>query len=153
MVVGDGKRSFYKALFHAIAEKKPAFLYPAPKVKENGEEEVLTQEQKKARTRYTQKCINFKAASAVAKEIADLKKKIGDREYTPEENADMDALRTMQLEIWNRFWTESGAAIANAETFFGRAAVTGKPKRPSLKTVFRHAVTNDSVSFGIHEQS
>lgn len=153
MVVGDGKRAFYKALFHAIAEKKPTFLYPAPKVKENGEEEVLTQEQKKARTRYTQKCVNFKAASEIAKEIAELRKSIGDREWTKDDHAEMDALKTMQLQIWNCFWVESGTAITNAEFFFGRTAVTGKPKRPSLKTVFRSAVTHDSVSFGIHEQS
>jgi hypothetical protein len=154
MIVGDGKRGFYRELFHAIAEKKPTFIYPAIKLDDDGKpKETLTQEQKKARTRYTQKCVNFKAASAIAKEIADLKKKIGDREYTPEENSDMDELRKMQLDIWNKFWVESGTAITNAEVFFGRTAVTGKPKRPSLKTVFRSAVTHDSVSFGIHEQS
>lgn len=152
MVVGDGKRAFYKQLFNAIATKSPTFLYPAPKVKDDGEVEVLTQEQKKARTKMTQRCVNFKAAALIAKEIADLRKSIGDKEWTKENHAEMDLLKTEQAQLWNRFWIETGTAIVNAEVFFGRTAVTNKPKRPSLKTVFKSAVTHDSVSFGIHEQ-
>lgn len=151
-IVGDGKRAFDKALFHAIAEKKPTFLYPAIKTNDDGTpKETLTPEQTKARTRYTQKCINLRAAAEIAKEIHNLRKSIGDREYTNEENAEMDSLRAEQARIWGQFWAGTGAAIANAELFFGKAAAN-KKKRVSLKTVFRSAVTNDSVSFGIHEQ-
>lgn len=149
-VVGDGNKKFTKALFNAIAAKEPVFLYPPRKVSKEGIEEVLSQEQIKARTRKTKDSINFTAATAIAKEISKLKKSIGDREYTPDENAEMDLLKTEQLRIWKKFWTETGAAITNAEITFGKAAKPSK-KRVTMKNVFRNVITKDSINLGIHE--
>lgn len=148
MPCGDGKKSFNRELFNAIATKSPTFIYPKPRAK-NGETPVLSQEEKKRLTRSVAKSINFTAANGIAKEIHDLKKRLDGKEWTADDHAEMDLLKEKQVEIWSQFYTETNAAFTNADKFFGKGGAISK-KRETLRTAFRNAVTNDSISFGIH---